>query len=303
MNNTQKHIMRIAIACYIAVEIFFQQQLHGLLYNHDSFQTIEWLSRIVFTCSCTLFLAHLTQKAQHLLAAAALAFSFSFALPNIVISVLTTEQQQTAAFNVMAAHDHMPLNKALVMAFDGDRQAGQDMFDEQINAAYKAKEVIVQAFNAYKVADMVAHGEKPERAMEAIRLRATKRYYDNMFYVPEIRKAIDDINVHISGAPRYPIGSLIRIEADKDTFHEAMTEYLTSQDNFRDLIKIAVMLPIGFIFSTIGIIVNTIMLIGMHIPKQRQKVFYATSSILVMTVFAFMGMIPFVTTFAGFLHA
>lgn len=244
--------MKKLIFIYIIIELTLQFIMKEAINNADMIQFAEWFSRFAFTFASVVFMLHFTKSKAAIVFVACCAFALTYNAFNMVTSVLSSETKAAMIYNLSKIEERNVANVIQApFAYHGEFDVSMT---KKAFEVYEAKENVIKKYQDGRYEFLIKKGVSAERASRAV-YHGNERYLKTMFQNSKVQAA----NERFYEKTGLYLGKDIDMKADEYEVKDVMSKKFI-RDNEKAL-EVAVLIPLGFILSTIGILVNSMFLI------------------------------------------
>lgn len=318
---------------YLVIEIAFQVYLKSTVVSMkaDHIQALELISRCLFTVSVSLFLWYGigVRNLFAMAVSAGLCFIISAQVYPTIRKHLSEEVQQAMLNNFAWGAQHKVLGDAsqllttLTLSFPEYNEKGKEvssqfekskdptLFYQIDDALYKGmRKAELKMFRRHYntpnnpmfdrgVWEKHINSKDPQKAINIVLDIVNERF------VSSIEKKL---NTTVSN--RRPLGTVIPVTQGSYEFDKGMQEWITSEmlakggidDGIEFALKMMIMVPLGFFFSAIGILVNASSLIvqtGLHFNQKSTALGVITAGWLGIVVYGINSIPEALSTMTG----
>lgn len=266
--------MKTLIAIYICIEIALQYILKSAIMDADMIQFAEWFSRFAFTFASIVFMLHFTKNRFYISVIACCAFAFTYNAFPIITSFLDSNTEANMIYNLSQIKERNVVN-VIQSPFDDHPQFNKEM-NKKVSDIHLAKENIIEKYQNGRYDFLIKKGVSAERATNAV-YYGNERYLKTMFQNSKVQNASKKFYQKTG----LRLGTDIDMKATEDDVKAVVTKKFIDEN--KKALEVAVLIPLGFILSTIGIIVNVMFLIVSLLKYDVHRYCFITTTLMFIT--------------------
>lgn len=278
-----KKLLIIPIA-YIAMECLFQRQLMNTLMNLDShhLERMEYMSRLLMACSATILVSYLTRWKIVWMSVAISVFMLSANLFDVVNKSLTPEERQVITWNFLANQQDGTLQNKEKMANilrmalpSHENSHSQALKSKVMDETHMERMFTKMQKQRELIKTKFVSSARSAQFREMFRQSlAEPGAFERLLKNPRMSGVYEEMNDRIAKEMKVtfdystqPFPKNINLATtDFDDFRLQFQQWMTKvaiakygEFNEREVLQAAIMIPIGFVASSVGIILNLIM--------------------------------------------
>lgn len=274
---------------YILFECLFQRQLMYTLMNLDShhMERMEYLSRVLMSFSAAILVSYATRWKIVWATVAVTVFMLSANLFDVVNKTLTPEERQVITWNFLANQrdgtlkNKEKMDNIIRMALPHRQNAlsqkmrdtvmSEDKAERLFNELQKQREILKDG-----MAKALVARNKHRRQQIRARLNVDEEMFQRLLKNGRMRDVYERMNdemarrMHVTFTyDTQPFPNNLNVATtDFDDFRLQFQQWMTKvtlakfgEFNQRQVLQAAIMIPVGFVASSVGIMLNLVMLL------------------------------------------
>lgn len=322
MNKNTKAYFHLIwpLIVYIVIEIVFQKQVRNTMANFDgdTLNMLEWWGRFMFAASMGLFSFYLLGKKTLSYIIAAIAFLFAANIYTVATKVIPEDAQSNIEqnfiwsyrvgnlsnrhkiFDIMTIYKENNTQQRQLYQENHHLSYATFISDEKIHNIYQdihKKIVIAKRSYIKSHGGFIDHEDgntleqmSPQKFMQ-FKEKANQKFAD---------VARDIMKINYLNVP-HPLGNMIPLESDEATFKKALmlwidqeivaTQLKTKKVTTDKMKEASIMLPIALFFSSMGILLNSVIFLYYTLNTFMNNKFAALTSLGYLSSLTVVGLV------------